>query len=185
MNKKNKIIVTSLLWILLVSIAAPYSCYGSTSIIPNFYEVNPRLYRGGKLKEKDITVLKQIGIKTIIDLEYKFFYNQLGGINKEQKWCNKVNIKYVHAPMSFTKIPKEKDVDMVLTLLEEPTSQPVYIHCRQGRDRTGFIIGMYRTKYEGWTPQKAYEEMVKLGFHHYQLFGWKNAFFRYASSNIG
>jgi hypothetical protein len=50
-------------------------------------------------------------------------------------------------------------------LLTSAHLQPVYIHCELGRDRSGLIIGLYRVRYEGWSPCAAYAEMQQFGFN--------------------
>ena len=40
-----------------------------------------------------------------------------------------------------------------------------YVHCEHGQDRTGLTIGIYRVQHDGWTKEKAYNEMIAHGFH--------------------
>jgi hypothetical protein len=51
-----------------------------------------------------------------------------------------------------------------LALISNPALQPVYVHCKQGRDRSGLIVGIFRVRHQGWTPSTAYREMERLGF---------------------
>jgi tyrosine-protein phosphatase SIW14 len=39
------------------------------------------------------------------------------------------------------------------------------VHCTHGQDRTGLVVGLYRTIHDGWTKTDAYREMLQLGFH--------------------
>ena len=44
---------------------------------------------------------------------------------------------------------------------------PVLVHCNHGADRTGLILALYRTLYDGWSKGAAVEEMLhgEFGFH--------------------
>ena len=41
----------------------------------------------------------------------------------------------------------------------------VYVHCSLGRDRTGLIAALYRYRYLGWSPQRAFCEMQRGEFN--------------------
>lgn len=49
--------------------------------------------------------------------------------------------------------------------MSSPASQPVFIHCRQGKDRPGLVVAVYRMEVEGWSPEGAIAEMQAYGFH--------------------
>lgn len=157
----------------------------STDSIPNFCQVHSWLYRGGQPTQMGLTKLHQMGIKTIINLEYdfwEFFQEGQGEVKREQEWVAKANMKFEHIRMHPILAPKPEEIDRVLTLIRDQNNWPIYIHCEQGVNRTGIIIGAYRVKFEGWIPQQAYKEMVRLGFHRYR-FWWKRAFFRYVTKD--
>jgi len=42
---------------------------------------------------------------------------------------------------------------------------PVFLHCRQGQDRTGIVVAAYRMKVDGWSLADAEAEMRSFGFH--------------------
>jgi len=46
-----------------------------------------------------------------------------------------------------------------------PLAQTVYVHCAQGRDRTGFVIAAYLMTFEGWTAEEAIREMRDYHFN--------------------
>lgn len=39
------------------------------------------------------------------------------------------------------------------------------IHCVHGEDRTGLVVGMVRVLVDGWTKERAFQEMRDNGFH--------------------
>ncbi len=178
----KKILISSLLaFVISLSISFLLPSEAFALSIPNFHKVDKQLYRGGVLKtEQDILNLKKIDIRTVINLEWGGVFRKASNeIKKEQEWCQKADIKFIHIPLFPTKAPKKNDVDKILALIET-NDKPIYIHCRHGVDRTGFITAMYRIKYEQWTAARAYSEMINLGFHHY-FFYWKKSLLRYTS----
>ncbi|HST31376.1 MAG TPA: protein-tyrosine phosphatase family protein [Chthoniobacterales bacterium] len=50
-------------------------------------------------------------------------------------------------------------------LSDNPQTRPVYVHCKSGENRTGFVIATYRMVYQGWTPEEAVREMRVYGFY--------------------
>jgi len=53
-------------------------------------------------------------------------------------------------------------------------TRPVYVHCKAGQNRTGFVIATYRMVYQGWTPEEAVREMRVYGF--YRVY-WRDEWF--------
>src|SRR4029078_12661708 len=51
-----------------------------------------------------------------------------------------------------------------LRLVNEPSSLPVYVHCKGGRHRTGVMTAIYRMEKDGWTGDKAFKEMKQYNF---------------------
>jgi len=39
------------------------------------------------------------------------------------------------------------------------------VHCKNGHDRTGFVVGMARMVADGWDRHHAWNEMLSLGYH--------------------
>ncbi len=60
--------------------------------------------------------------------------------------------------------PKAATIDHILALASDPALQPVYIHCVMGRDRTGFVSAQLRIQRQGWSPDRAYQEMQAFDF---------------------
>ena len=49
--------------------------------------------------------------------------------------------------------------------LSDPALRPIFVHCLLGKDRTALITGLYRVYYQDWTPEAAWAEMLRSGFH--------------------
>ena len=54
-------------------------------------------------------------------------------------------------------------MDWALRVAADPSRQPVLVHCRYGKDRTGVVIAAYRVVHEGWEPKAAAAEAKRYG----------------------
>jgi hypothetical protein len=54
-------------------------------------------------------------------------------------------------------------VSAILKIMNTAESQPVYIHCEHGHDRTGMIVALYQVCFEHKSPADAYNEMLAMG----------------------
>ena len=130
--------------------------------LPNFHEVHPFLYRGGEPNEAGLRKLKEMGVKTIIDLRAPSEFP----IN-EPKIAKELGLKYINLVMT-SKAPTEKQVDTMLKEIkkakEKPEDGSVFLHCAHGSDRTGSMIGIWRVTQEGMSYDDAYKEMRKYWF---------------------
>jgi protein tyrosine/serine phosphatase len=124
----------------------------------NFYEVSTGIYRGGRPDQPGIDALSKLGVKTIVDLE-----NDDAAIKQEREWAVAAGINFISQPMNGLDTPDDKQVNQ--TLDDIHADQPVFVHCMQGKDRTGLIIALYRVFYESWTPKAAHDEMMSHGFN--------------------
>ena len=130
----------------------------------NFGTVTPAVWRGARPTVKGLMQLKARGVKTIVNLE-----NDRKVVEFERQWCEANGVGFVSLPMSVITPPRMARVDQWLTIARDPALQPVYVHCMQGRDRTGTAVYTYRVKVQGWTHDRAYPEMVAYKFHTYLL----------------
>lgn len=148
--------------------------------IINFNKVNDELYRGARLQSAEgYQYLKSLGIKTIINLQGGDLHSKLGKIigkiepgerpeiiEKEKETAFNIGMNFINTPLnSLQEVTHEEDVaiDETLDFMNDPTYQPVYIHCEHGADRTGLLVALYRVKYEGMSVQDAHKEWIKNG----------------------
>ncbi len=158
-------IVLICLWFLIGSTGCAYLRYLKDPFvdIPNFHQVNKSLYRGGKPNKEGWTRLKELGIKTVVDLCGKD-----ENATKEKKLMSKLGIDFVNIPLSIYKEPTEQQVLKFLNIVTDKQRQPVFVHCDSGRDRTGAMIAMYRVVVCSWSIKQAYNEAKSLGFWPYR-----------------
>lgn len=125
--------------------------------IANFAVVSPNIYRGAVPGPEGIQELQNIGVKTIIDLRVRTSHS-------EEKVAKAHGIRVIHLPMGYM-APSDKVVKQALKILSDARHGGVFIHCRQGADRTGTIVALYRIMVENWSFNRAYKEMRQ---HHFK-----------------
>lgn len=136
-----------------------------TNPIPNFEMVEEGVYRGGSPGEEGIAYLKQLGVKTILNLDDRKSSNE-----SESAAAQAAGIQEILNPMSGFWMPKDASVDRALNALDRTNLRPIFVHCQHGQDRTGLVVGLYRVFAEHWQPAHAYQEMKQLGFHPVLMF---------------
>jgi protein tyrosine/serine phosphatase len=61
--------------------------------------------------------------------------------------------------LSSSRPPSHSEVERFLRIVSAPENQPVLVHCRNGVDRSGYMLGVYRVERDGWDPKRALREM--------------------------
>jgi uncharacterized protein (TIGR01244 family) len=125
----------------------------STIHIDNFGQVNAHYYRGAQPEGHDYANLAALGVKTVVNL------NSDDAEANEPAMAAQAGMKYVQIPMTTHQPPTSAQVAQFLQIVNDPASQPVYVHCVGGRHRTGVMTAVYRMTNEGWTGDQAFKEM--------------------------
>ena len=125
--------------------------------IANFGKINEHYYRGAQPEDRDYRDLAALGIRTVIDLTS-------GGRANEGRLVQQAGMKFHRIPLTTSERPSDAAVVQFLKLVNDPASQPVYVHCQGGRHRTGVMTAVYRMTQDGWTPDRAYQEMKQYRF---------------------
>jgi uncharacterized protein (TIGR01244 family) len=129
--------------------------------VPNFQKVNDRVYRGGQPTSGGFKNLAQLGIRTVIDLREPGEHSQ----PEEQSWVTSSGMSYMSVPLKGLSAPPDVSVSKILAILNDPTTGPVFVHCRKGADRTGTIIACYRITHDHWENRKALQEARGYGMN--------------------
>jgi len=132
--------------------------------LPNFHRVNDQLYRGGKPTEAGLKRLAQQGVKTIVNLRDDDDHARVEGTAAVA-----AGLRYFNLPLSNFHKPSDEQIAKVLSLINAPENQPVFVHCKRGSDRTGTIIAVYRIEHDGWTAEQAKEEAEHFGLGFWQV----------------
>ncbi len=124
--------------------------------LTNMGRVAPNIYRGAQPLPDGYATLKKLGIRTVINLRIT---------SSEKQAVEAAGMKSVEVPLSVLSDINPKTVDEIIEIMKDPASQPVFLHCRQGRDRTGIVVSAYRMKVDRWSLADAEAEMQSFGFN--------------------
>lgn len=126
--------------------------------IENFGQMDEKYYRGAQPRSEEFKDLAALGVKTVIDLRND-------QVEYEKAAVEAAGMKYVHIPMSAWRAPRDADMEKVLQVIDDPESGKVFVHCKQGKHRTGVVSALYRMSKYGWDYDKTYQEMKNYHFY--------------------
>jgi tyrosine-protein phosphatase SIW14 len=126
--------------------------------LPNFHQVNQQLFRGGQPKDGGLRKLKDLGVKTIVNLRGEDAHTRT-----ESEEARSLGLRYYSISLPGFSRPNDADVGRVLGIINDPVNQPIFIHCHHGKDRTGTIIACFRISHDGWTAEQAKDEAQGYG----------------------
>jgi tyrosine-protein phosphatase SIW14 len=126
--------------------------------IDNFGRINPQYYRGAQPKGRDYADLAALGVKTLINLTSD------DATADEERMAQRAGLSHLQIPMTTHTSPTPEKLAAFLKVVNDPASQPVYVHCVGGRHRTGVMTAIYRMTQDGWTSAQAFQEMKHYKF---------------------
>lgn len=158
-----------------LSLTLPSCAAPADATIPHFSKVNNFLYRGGRPEPTDLSYLKSLNVRTVINLQggdlnnpkYRAFMKWwepgelADAIAFEMNVSESLGLLFFSKPLdAIDPVSAEDDarIDEVLAIIGNPAAQPVFVHCEHGVDRTGLIVALYEVKYLGMSPHDAYNE---------------------------
>lgn len=127
------------------------------SLIPptNFGIVEEDLYRSGMPNELNFPFLERLQLRTIIYLSTE------DPSDKFSDFIDDHDIHVINLSSTESITPwKPMDEELVLSAMEillDGANYPIYVLCRQGRHRTGTVIGCMR-KLQMWSLSSIFEE---------------------------
>lgn len=127
--------------------------------LKNVARLTPELYRGAQPTEDGYRKLKQLGIKTVVS--FRCFTDTRPEVEA-------AGLDYVMIPI-YASIgsnpPTDAQLQTFFDTVLDPSKQPVYIHCKHGKDRTGMMAALFRIERQLWTIKEATDEMQDFGYH--------------------
>lgn len=131
---------------------------GASSVqIDNFGRIDDFYYRGEQAVGRDYADLAALGVKTVIDL-------QGDGDNADEETLVERAMSFHRIAMTTHEQPTSAQIAEFLRIVNDPDNQPVYVHCKGGKHRTGVMTAIYRMEQNRWTPDQAFREMKQYKF---------------------
>jgi protein tyrosine phosphatase (PTP) superfamily phosphohydrolase (DUF442 family) len=150
--------------LLLLSVSAAAQDAAPYPGLPRFQQVDERLYRGGQPTQGGINKLRELGIDTVINLR------GAGDLTRaEEAEVRAAGLNYFNISLPSWGRPQHERVARILELINAPENGRVFIHCKEGVDRTGTILAIYRMTHDGWSSTQALAEAEQLGMRRTQF----------------
>ena len=130
--------------------------------LPNLHRVTPNLYRGAQPTAEGFRRLKEMGIRTVVNLRSE---------HSDRAEFKGSDLDLVEIPTRAWGVADDKVVAFLKVALD-PARQPVFVHCQHGADRTGLMVAAWRVAACGWTKDEAIREMTEGGFGYHSI--WKD-----------
>ncbi len=130
--------------------------------LPNLHRVNDQVYRSAQPEKTSAEALKNLGIKTVLNLRQRNKDKPLHGIS---------GIQFKRYPLRTWDI-EEDDILAILKIINDPANQPILVHCAHGADRTGLMMASYRMIVQDWSKEAAIAEMKQGEYEYHSM--WKN-----------
>ncbi|QXW65454.1 tyrosine-protein phosphatase [Streptobacillus moniliformis] len=151
--------------ILLLLLALSCYIYSSETALliskeKNMYKIDGGVYRSQQLESEDLSIINELGIKTIINLR---FFNR----DKDKKIFKETDLILINNPLKTWNITPKEVAQILYDIEKSKENGAVLFHCYHGSDRTGLISGMYRIIYQDYEIDEALLELVQgsYGFH--------------------
>lgn len=150
--------------LLALSTATVAQGAGDHPDLPKFSEVNERLYRGAQPQRAGLRRLAESGVNTVINLR-----GASGRTSRDEAEAAALGLRYFNIPMPTWGRPEDGRVRRILEIIAAPESGRVFVHCKDGVDRTGTVVALYRITFEGWSAEAATAEAVSRGMRRVQV----------------
>lgn len=155
--------ITVFVWMLCAVAAFPQETT-ATAELPKFEQVNEKLFRGGQPRPGALLRLRELGIDTIVNLR-----GASDRTRAEGEEARAVGLSYFNISLPNWGRPQDERVQRILLIINAPQNGRVFVHCKDGVDRTGMIVALHRVTREGWSSSDALAEAEKRGMRRIQI----------------
>ena len=135
-----------------------------TTDLPRFHQVMDRLYRGAQPSGVGLRRLRELGIDTIVNLR-----GESDQTRSEEVEAKALGFGYFNIALPNWGRPQDERVRRILLIIAAPQNGRVFVHCKEGVDRTGTIVALYRIGQQHWSTDDALAEAERLGMRRSQF----------------
>lgn len=130
----------------------------------NFFEIAPGVYRSNHPTHRRFVKLKQMGVKTILNLRGSY-----GAAHYlvEQESCEALGLQLISVSMQARHAPPREEIQALLAAFRE-AEKPFVMHCKSGADRAGFASALYLLVIEG-RPMSEARRMLGVKYLHLSM----------------
>jgi protein tyrosine phosphatase (PTP) superfamily phosphohydrolase (DUF442 family) len=122
--------------------------------LPNLHSLGADLWSGGTPDgDQGFRSLRGLGVKTVISVD---------GIRPDVERARRFGLGYVHLPVEYGGVSRERIAQLVRAAAELP--RPIYVHCHHGQHRGPAAAAlMRRCGSMGWTADEAVAYLKAVG----------------------
>lgn len=131
--------------------------------IENFGRLDARLFRGAQPEISAYPVLKTFGINAVVRFSTGGDYIEI-----ERREVEKLGIHFVSLPWRADETPGADQIADFFEVMRAHPDWKIFVHCREGVDRTGVMVALYRIAVDHWSVDAAVNEMR--AFHYHTIF---------------
>jgi len=123
------------------------------AVMENVHKLSDNVYSsGGPNGEAAFEILSKLGIKTIISVD---------GAQPDLVNAKKYGMKYVHVPIGYDALPKDKA--LIIAKAVKESKGPVLIHCHHGKHRGPAAAAVACVAVNDWTHEQALAWLKQAG----------------------
>lgn len=149
--------------LLLLSTFASAQDATEQAVLPRFHQVGERLFRGGQPRTGGIRRLAELGINTVVNLR-----GASARTRSDETEARTLGLNYFNVSLPTWGRPDDARVRQVIEIIAAQESGRVFVHCKDGVDRTGTVVALHRIIHEGWQTNDALVESERRGMRRIQ-----------------
>ena len=108
--------------------------------------------------------MAELGIDTVINLR-----GTSNSTRAEEAEARKFGLNYFNLSLPNWGRPDDGRIRRILAIIAAPESGQVFVHCKDGLDRTGTVVALHRITHLGWTSRDALAEAERHGMRRIQF----------------
>ena len=103
------------------------------------------------------------GFETLVDVRAGVLGRFSRRYRTETEFARTHGVRFVQIPVESRSAPSADQIEEFLSLMKDPQSYPVWLHCNNGNNRSVFFAAVYRVEFENWSVAQAYRDAIKMG----------------------